>query len=222
MITTANSAMRGGEDNVDTVDRLGNRNLIEAARAQGVQRFIFISFLGADLSNPVPLFRAKAEMEKILAESGMVYTILSPNFFIESWAGMVVGIPLHSQQPVTLVGEGKRLHSLISIGDVAAYTTATINHPAAINKKLVLGGPEPLTWCGIVDAFGQVLGQELPIKFVALGETIPNLPEIASGVLTAMETYDSPIPMEETAGVYSVKMTPLISVIRRMLNISAA
>ena len=61
VITTANSAMRGGEDNVDTVDRHGNRNLIEAARAAGVKQFIFISFLGANLNHPVPLFKAKAE-----------------------------------------------------------------------------------------------------------------------------------------------------------------
>ena len=30
VITTANSAMRGGDDTVDSVDRQGNRNLIEA------------------------------------------------------------------------------------------------------------------------------------------------------------------------------------------------
>src|SRR5512136_899883 len=93
VITTANSAMRSGEDNVETVDRQGNRNLIEAAKAAGVKQFIFISFLGADLNHPVPLFQAKAETESWLAKSGIPYTILSPNFFIESWAGMVVGIP---------------------------------------------------------------------------------------------------------------------------------
>jgi uncharacterized protein YbjT (DUF2867 family) len=85
VITTANSAMRGGEDNVDTVDRQGNRNLIEAARATGAKQFIFASFLGADLRSPVPLFQAKAETEAVLGESGMPYTVLAPNFFIESW-----------------------------------------------------------------------------------------------------------------------------------------
>jgi uncharacterized protein YbjT (DUF2867 family) len=82
VITTANSAMRGGEDNVDTVDRQGNRNLIEAAREAGVKQFIFTSFLGADLNSPVPLFRAKAETEAILSEDRMPYTILPPT---SSW-----------------------------------------------------------------------------------------------------------------------------------------
>jgi uncharacterized protein YbjT (DUF2867 family) len=218
VITTANSAMRGGEDNVDTVDRQGNRNLIDAARAAGVKQFIFTSFLGADPNSAVPLFQAKAETEAALAKSGMPYTVLAPNFFIESWAGMVVGIPLQARQPVTLVGEGQRLHSLISVADVAAFAAAAVGHPAAIGRRLALGGPEPLSWRGIVDAFGQVLGQELPVQFVAPGEPIPGLPEIVPPVLAGMETYDSPIPMDETARLFGVEQSPLTTVARRMLG----
>jgi uncharacterized protein YbjT (DUF2867 family) len=218
VITTANSAMRGGEDTVNTVDRQGNRNLIEAARAAGVKQFIFVSFLGADIKNPVPLFQAKAEAEAMLGESGMPYTILAPNFFMESWVGMVVGIPLQARQPITLVGDGRCLHSLISVRDVAAFAAATVGHPAAINQRLALGGPEPLSWHGIVDTFGQVLGQKLPMQFVAPGEAIPGLPESVPSVLAAMETYESPIPMEQTARIYGVEQTTLTSFIRQMLS----
>ncbi len=218
LITTANSAMRGGEDTVDTVDRQGNANLIAAAKAAGVKQFIFLSFLGAHPQNPVPLFQAKAETEALLAANGMPYTLLAPNFFIESWAGMVVGIPLRAHQSVTLVGQGQRLHSLISIADVAAFATATIGHPAAMNQRLALGGPEPVSWRGIVDAFGQALGQELPVQFVAPGEPIPGLPEMVPPVLAAMESYDSPIPMQEVARTFGVEQTALASVVRRMLS----
>jgi len=218
VITTANSAMRGGEDTVDTVDRQGNRNLIEAARAAGVKQFIFTSFLGAHPISPVPLFQALAETEAMLAEGGMPYTVLAPNFFIESWVGMVAGIPLRAGQPITLVGEGERLHSLISVGDVAAFAAATVGHPAAINQRLALGGPEPLSWRGIVDTFGQVLGQELPVQLVAAGEPMPGLPEVVPPVLAAMETYDSPIPMDETARIFGVEQTTLMSVVRHMLG----
>jgi len=173
IITTANSAMRGGDDNVESVDRQGNKNLIEAAKNAGVKQFIFVSFLGADLNHPVPLFQAKAETEKALAESDLVYTILAPNYYFETWIGMVVGIPLQAHQPVTLVVEGKHTHSLISMGDVAAYATAAIGHPAALNKRLALGGPEPLTWVGIVAEFEKVLGQGLPTQFVQPGEPVP-------------------------------------------------
>jgi len=221
VITTATSAMRGGEDTVETVDRQGNRNLIEAAIEAGVRQFIFTSFLGADLNNPVPLFQAKAEAEAMLSENNMPYTILAPNFFMEIWVGMVVGIPLQRHKPVTLVGQGQRLHSLISIGDVAAFTTAMVGHPAAINQKLVLGGPEPLSWSGIVETFSLILSQELPVQFVSPGEAIPGLPDIAPPVLSVMETYDSPIPMEATTRTFRVELTSLTTFARRMLGIGA-
>jgi NADH dehydrogenase len=219
IITTANSAMRGGDDNVDTVDRQGNKNLIHAAKGAGVKQFIFVSFLGADINNPVPLFQAKAETEKALAESGLAYTILAPNFYFETWISMVVGIPLQAHQPITLVGEATRMHSLISVGDVANYAGAAIGHPAAINKRLALGGPEPLTWRGIVAEFEKVLGQPLPTQFVQPGEPIPLLPEIVPPVLAAMETYDSVIPMEGLEETFGVTGTPLSSFIHRMLGI---
>lgn len=218
VITTANSAMRGGEDSVDTVDRAGNRNLIAAAKAAGVKQFIFTSFLGASPNNPVPLFQAKAETEAALSESGMPYTILAPNFFLESWVGMVVGIPLQTRRPVTLVGEGQRLHSLISVEDVADFAVAAIGHPAAVNQKLILGGPEPVSWRGIVDTFGEVLGQQLPVQFISPGEPIPGLPELVPPVLAAMETYDSPIPMEKTTHTFGVAQTQLVTFVRRMLS----
>jgi uncharacterized protein YbjT (DUF2867 family) len=222
VITTANSAIRGGGDTVDSVDRLGNRNLIEAAKASGVKHFIFISFLGASPENPVPLFQAKAETEKRLMESGMPYTILAPNFFIDSWAGMVVGIPLQTRQPITLVGEGKRIHSLISIGDVAAFTIAAVGNPPAKNQRLILGGPEPVSWIGIVKAFSKALGQELPVRYVNPGEPIPGLPEMVPAVLAGMETYDSPIPMGETARVYGIKQTSLDTFVAHTLSTHGA
>src|SRR5512141_1979638 len=54
VITTANSAQRGGADNPQTVDLYGNRNLIDAASKAGVDQFIFVSMDGADPNSPNP------------------------------------------------------------------------------------------------------------------------------------------------------------------------
>jgi uncharacterized protein YbjT (DUF2867 family) len=76
VISTANSAGRGGEDNPQSVDLEGNRNLIEAARDAGVEHFIFVSAFGADPDHPDPFMQAKGQSEASLRESGMEYTIL--------------------------------------------------------------------------------------------------------------------------------------------------
>jgi uncharacterized protein YbjT (DUF2867 family) len=142
VITTANSAMRGGADNPQSVDLEGNRNLIEAARDASVEHFIFVSLLGADPHNPVPFVRAKAQSEAALRESGVGYTILAPTAFMEVWPAMVVGMPALQGQPVTLVGEGRRRHSFVSNRDVAAFAVSAVDRPEARNQYLAIGGPE--------------------------------------------------------------------------------
>jgi NADH dehydrogenase len=117
VISTANSAGRGGEDNPQSVDLEGNRNLIEAAQDAGVGRFVFVSLLGADPGHPSPFVQAKARSEEALRESEMEYTTVAPDAFIEVWVAMVVGMPAFQGYPVTLVGEGRRHHSFISNRD---------------------------------------------------------------------------------------------------------
>jgi uncharacterized protein YbjT (DUF2867 family) len=61
VITTANSARRGGEDNPETVEDKGNRQLIDAAEAAGVDQFVFVSALGASASSPAPFMAGKGK-----------------------------------------------------------------------------------------------------------------------------------------------------------------
>jgi uncharacterized protein YbjT (DUF2867 family) len=145
VVTTANSASRGGDDTVETVDRAGNRNLIDSASEAGVEQFVFTSAQVANPESPVPLFRAKAETEQHLTSSGLTYTILAPNAFADIWVAGVVGGPAAAGAPVTLVGEGVRKHSFIVARDVAAFGSAVVGHPEAMNGRFELGGPQALS-----------------------------------------------------------------------------
>jgi uncharacterized protein YbjT (DUF2867 family) len=209
VISTANSAMRGGADNPQSVDLEGNRNLIKAARDASVEDFVFISLLGADPNHPAPYMQAKAQSESALQESGMEYTILAPTAFMEVWPAMVVGMPALQGQPVTLVGEGRRRHSFISNRDVAAFAVAAVDHPAARNQYLAIGGPEPLSWRDVVATYERVLGRSISVEYVAAGEPVPGLPDPMPALLAGMETYDSVVEMEETSSTFDVPLTTL-------------
>jgi uncharacterized protein YbjT (DUF2867 family) len=220
VITTANSALRGGEDNAQTVERDGNRNLVDAAKSAGVGQFIFISANGADPASPVPFIQGKGQAEEHLRASGLTYTILAPTAFMEIWPGFVVGGPLAAGQPVTLVGEGRRRHSFISVEDVAAFAVATLGHPDALNQRLVIGGPEPLSWRDVVATYERVLGQEVPVRWVAPGDPVP-LPGEMPAILTGFEFYDSVIDMDELARTYGVKLSSLEDVVRRSQGVNS-
>jgi NADH dehydrogenase len=218
VITTANSAARGGEDNVQTVDLEGNRNLIDAAKAAGIRQFIFVLVLGADPNSPVPCIQAKGKTEDALRESGIPYTILAPNGYMEVIVAGIVGMPALMGQPVTIVGGGRRKHSFISVGDVAAFILAAIGNPAAINQKLLLGGPQPLSFRDAVAIYERVLGHRIQVRSVAPGEPVPGLPQMVAQLLAGLDTYDSPIDMTETARTFGIQLTPLEEVVRRAVT----
>jgi uncharacterized protein YbjT (DUF2867 family) len=222
VVSTANSAMRGGADNPQSVDLDGNRNLIDAARDAGVEHFVFVSLLGADPEHPAPFLQAKGQSEAVLRESGMDYTILAPTAFMEFWPAMVVGMPALQGQTVTLVGEGSRRHSFVSNRDVAAFAVKAVDHPAALKRHLAIGGPEALTWREVVATYERVLERSIPVKFVALGEPVPGLPDPMPTMLAGMETYDSVVDMEETSRTFDVSLTRLETFVREQVATQTA
>jgi len=221
VISTANSAGRGGADNPQSVDLEGNRNLTEAAREAGVGRFVFVSLLGADPDHPSHFVRAKAQSEAALRESGMEYTIIAPTAFMELWVAMVVGMPAQQGRPVTLVGEGRRRHSFVSNRDVAAFAVTALDNPAARNEYLAIGGPEPLSWLDVVATYERVLDRSIPVEFVAMGEPVPGLPDPMPEMMAGMETYDTAIEMEETARTFGVPLTTLETFVREQVSSQA-
>lgn len=218
VITTANSARRSGADTTDAVDRHGNRALIEAAKREGVEHFVFVSALGASEESEVDFFRAKAETERHLTGSGMDWTVLQPNIFMEVWIGMLVGMPLQQGKPVTLVGRGDHRHAMVAMRDVAAFVVAGVTHREARNRRIIIGGPEAYTWTEVVELAGSVLGRSIDVQYVAPGEPLPGLPPMVAGMAAQFETYETVIDMGPTAATYGVRLTPLEEFLRQMLQ----
>lgn len=215
VISTASATKREAPDTIETVDLQGTLNLIHAAQTAGVRHFIYTSAHGSRPEHPAPLFQSKGKCEAALEASGMDWTVLQPDAFMEGWIDGVVGIPLKAQQPITLVGEANHKHSFVSEADVAAFAVACVDNPAAIKQRIPIGGPASYTWGEILTAVEACLGVKLPVNFVPLGGEIPLLSPGAGYLLNAMETYESFIDMGETAPKYGVDPTPLSVYVQR-------
>jgi uncharacterized protein YbjT (DUF2867 family) len=207
VITTANSAQRGGDDNPQTVDLEGNRNLVEAAAAAGVKQFLFVSAGLADANSPVPFVAAKGKTEQLLVAGKMPYTILAPNAFMDFWLGAIVGLPAVHGQPVTLAGTGRRKHTFIAARDVAAFALAAVDNPAALNRRLAPNGPEAVTYLEVVDIFGKVLGRTPEVRHVAPGDPIPGVPDSVLPLAASFDFFDSIVPGQELAAEFGVQLT---------------
>lgn len=218
VITTANATARISPDTIESVDRRGNLHLIDAADAADVRRFVFVSALGADPQHPLPLLSAKGEAERCLKETGMAWTVLQPNVFMDKLIPLVVGGPAIAGQPVTLVGSSDHRHSFVAMNDVAAYAVAVLDHDESQGSVLPIGGPQPISWADVIASFQNELGHRLQVRTVAPEDASPYLPAFVIELLTALDSYDSPLDMTAMQTAYAVEATPLADYVRAFLH----
>jgi uncharacterized protein YbjT (DUF2867 family) len=162
--TVSSTYSRRSGDSIATVDLQGQFNLEDAAKAASVWHFIFISFPA--VPEDFPLQRAKRAAERHLIESGLTYTILQPTFFTEVWLGPAGGFD-PANATARIYGSGQNKISWISCRDVAAFAVDCIDHPAARNAVIRLGGPDALSPTEVVKIFEQAAGRKFTVEYVS-------------------------------------------------------
>jgi uncharacterized protein YbjT (DUF2867 family) len=149
----------GSDGDALSLDYRANIELIDSAKANGVQHFVFISVLGADRGyEDAPVFKAKRAVERYLETSGLNYTILRP-------AGLASNLlPLAERFRETglypLVGDPKNRTSIVSTDDLARIMVDSVTVAAARNQIFPVGGPEILSREDIPEIFGRIFNKE--------------------------------------------------------------
>jgi len=131
---------------------------------------------------------------------------------------MVVLGPFLEDRPVTIIGEGRRQHSMIAADDVASFAIAAIGHPEAMNRHLPLGGPEAVSWRDVIAALERRTGRSIPVVSLAPGQPLPGLPEIIGHLMAGLDAYDSLIDMPATAKAFGVTQTSVDQFLRGILS----
>jgi uncharacterized protein YbjT (DUF2867 family) len=117
---------------VRQVDWDGNVNLIKAAKAAGVQRFIFFSILDAEKYPDVPLMNIKHCVEQYLAESGLNYTVLRLCGFMQGLIGQYA-IPILENQSIWVMGNTAPT-AYMDTQDIAKFAVRAVS-TADVEKK---------------------------------------------------------------------------------------
>src|SRR5712691_7356774 len=144
-----------GDNNPQTVDDMGNRHLIDAAKAAGVKHFIFVSVLGASPDSPLEFFRIKYRTEEYLRASGLSFTILRPSAYMELWA-QLIGQPIVEQGKTTIFGRGNNPINFVSVEDVTRFVCIALEESRVCNRVIEVGGPENLTFNQLAETFERV------------------------------------------------------------------
>jgi NADH dehydrogenase len=149
VIHLAGSDRFGYRPNVMENEVEGTRVLAEAAVEAGVQRFIFLSHIGASLTSAYKLLRAKALSEENIIRTKTPYTLIR--------SGLVFGADDHFTTSLAMMlsitpgifpipGDGTTQIQPLALEDLVTSIIWTLDDAATLNQKYEIGGPEYLTF----------------------------------------------------------------------------
>ena len=131
---------------------------IRAARAAGVRHVVKFSGMDADVRSEWRFLRWHAEAERALEDSGLAFTHLQPNQFMQVY--------LRSQPTITAQGKffaasKDSLVSPVDVRDIAAVAVAVLTGSGHEGKKYVITGPEALTYADVADKLSSAIGKKV-------------------------------------------------------------
>jgi uncharacterized protein YbjT (DUF2867 family) len=141
-------------------------NVIDVARDAGAKHMVLNSALGAaDYPKSFPSWHRKVEDK--LKSSGLGYTILRPNSFLQNIVAFVA--PSIRSEGVYYAAMGDAKLSFIDVRDIAAVAAKILASPQGhAGKAYELNGPEALNYSQVVERISRVTGA--PARFVDIPE----------------------------------------------------
>jgi uncharacterized protein YbjT (DUF2867 family) len=185
-----------------TVDGQGSRNLLAAAKANGVQHVVLVSIYDVAPDHALELWRMKYRGEAELRASGLAWTIIRSTAFME-WAVSFVCQPLVKSGKALIYGRGNNPINFVSAHDIAQFVELSVVDPAMRGQSVTVAGPENLSFNQLAQTFktvtgtaGEVTHVPLPLMRLMAKLLVPLKPamarEIQAGVFldTADRTAD--------------------------------
>lgn len=134
--------------------------LADAAKAVGIEHFVYSSVGSAHRDTGLSHFESKWEIENHIREIGLPYTVFRPVFFMDNWQvpmlrdgilGGTLAQPLSPDRPFQQV----------AVDDIGAFVSMALGDRAEwLGRELDLAGDER-TMPEIAEAFSEVIGRDV-------------------------------------------------------------
>lgn len=150
----AGTERAGIRADLDKVDIEGTRVAAQMAAQAGVERFIFLSHLGADRASAYPVLKAKAIAEGHIQQSGVAFTTLrSAVVFGPSDQFTVPLASLLRRSPGIFIqpGDGQSVVQPLWVEDLVTCLILSLEDPSTIRQTINIGGSELFTYRQVVE-----------------------------------------------------------------------
>jgi uncharacterized protein YbjT (DUF2867 family) len=162
VIHLAGTEHQGRNANLLGIDIQGTRNLAQAAKAAGVERFIYLSHIGADRASAYPVHKAKGIAEEHIRKSGVPHTIVRSSIvygpedhFTTELAGLLRNTPFF----FPLLGDGQTRIQPLWVEDLVTCLLWALENPETLNKTYEVGGSEYFTLRQTLETIMHAIGK---------------------------------------------------------------
>lgn len=137
------------------VQQLG---FVQTAKRSGLRHIVKLSQLGASEASPVRFLRVHAAVERAIRESGIAYTFLRPNLYMQGLLAFGGSIRTSGK---FYAAAGQARVSVVDIRDNAAVAAAALTETRHEGKIYTLTGPQALSHADMAAKFSAVLGRTI-------------------------------------------------------------
>ena len=168
------SEWRGLAGDLMVVDAAGTRVMVETAKAAGVERFIYLSHLGADRASAYPVLKAKGIAEEFVRQSGLPYTIFRSAMLFgpdDVFVNVLAALLKLGPGVFLMPGDGRTALQPLWVVDLATCVEWSLADTSFVGRTVALGGPEFVSLRAMADIVMDVMGVRravLPVRPVYL------------------------------------------------------
>jgi uncharacterized protein YbjT (DUF2867 family) len=131
---------------------------VEAAKAAGIRRIVYLSVAMPEGSTHIPHFASKIPIEEAVQESGMAWSILWPNNFFQNDLGLEQAITQYGvyPQPIGLQGMNR-----VDTRDIADAAANCLTKEGLDGQVYPVHGPDALNGPQTAEIYSRHLGREV-------------------------------------------------------------
>jgi NADH dehydrogenase len=154
----------------------GTQNVLDAAVAAGVRRYVHMSALGAHVGARSRYHRSKWAAEEAVRSSPLPWTMFRPSIiygrgdqFVTMLAGMIQRLPI-----VPVLGSGRQRLQPVTLEHVAQGFARALALETTVKHVYDVGGPDAVSMVELLDAIAAAMSRRRPLKaHVPLGLVRP-------------------------------------------------
>jgi uncharacterized protein YbjT (DUF2867 family) len=168
----AGAERKGSQADLMGVDIEGTHTIASVAADAGVNRFFYLSHLGADRASAYPVLKAKAIAESYIIHSGIQYTIFRAAAVYgpgDQFTTELARLLRLSPGIFLMPGQGSTMLQPLWVEDLVTCLTLALDDESTVNRVYQVGGPEFLTFRSIVETLERVTGNKRYIVPIAPG-----------------------------------------------------